>query len=197
VDVGSIEPVPIMFQTGYLTIDQVIRDMPGGKKYTLKFPNMEVRLSLTSTLLRQWTQEMGSKEQADLVRDLRVGDMQVVQAHVKRVLASIPSDWHRKNNIAHYEGYWSSVFYMIFASCCTHVYLEDATRHGRADMVVIEGDNVYIFEFKMKHAGGADTALRQIQEKDYKAKYQARGKRIFEVGVSFDEVSRTVEFSEA
>ena len=37
-----------------------------------------------------------------------------MEALFRRLLAGIPHDWHRRNDIARYEGYWSSVFYAFF-----------------------------------------------------------------------------------
>lgn len=50
-DVGSLSPLSIMFQTGYLTIDQVVMETTGAN-YTLKFPNKEVRLAFNNELWR-------------------------------------------------------------------------------------------------------------------------------------------------
>lgn len=195
-DIGSLEPIPILFQTGYLTIDQKIRNSTIGTKYRLKFPNVEVRLSLNNALLKRFLQHDLSydEERLSLLEFLQQGNLEGVQQIIKSLFAAIPHDWHRKNNIAHYEGYWASVFYMLFASSCSDIRLEDATDQGRIDMTIIENDNVYIFEFKMKHQGGSTSALQQIQEKDYKTKYQATAKAIYQIGVGFDEKTREIEF---
>lgn len=196
-DVGSLSPLSIMFQTGYLTIDQVVMETTGAN-YTLKFPNKEVRLAFNNELWRWYlplNMESVSTQQSNLVQALRQGDIEGLRQVIRSAFASLPHDWYRKNEIAHYEGHWASAFYMFFASCCEEVKAEEATNQGRADMVVMEGGNVYIFEFKMAHAGNANSALAQIKEKHYAEKYRATAKQIFEIGVSFDAESKTLEFA--
>lgn len=196
-DVGSLSPLSIMFQTGYLTIDQVVMETTGAN-YTLKFPNKEVRLAFNNELWRWYlplNMESVSTQQSNLVQALRQGDIEQLQQVIRSAFASLPHDWYRKNEIAHYEGHWASAFYMFFASCCEEVKAEEATSLGRADMVVMEGGNVYIFEFKMTHAGNANSALAQIKEKHYAEKYRATAKQIFEIGVSFNAESKTLEFA--
>ena len=49
-------------------------------------------------------------------------------------------DWYRKNEIAGYEGYYASVFYCYFKALGLDVTAEDATNHGRIDLMVkLEG----------------------------------------------------------
>lgn len=195
-DIGSLDPLPVMFQTGYLTIDKIIQDPSLGKQFSFKFPNVEVRLALSSYLFAYYTQQIDTQNNySALLSYLRQGDLEQMQDLVKSIFAGIPTDWYRKNNIAHYEGYWSSVFYTLFAGCCSQVRLEDATNQGHIDMTVIEQGHVYLFEFKMKHQGDSAVALQQIKDKGYADKYRAVAKRIYQIGVSFDEQSREIEFT--
>ncbi|NOL49727.1 ATP-binding protein [Pelistega europaea] len=196
-DVGSLLPLPLMFQTGYLTLDGLVQD-DEEEKYTLKFPNKEVRLAFNDGLW-QWYSSLDtmslSVQQSDLVQALRQGNLEDLQQVIRSAFAGLPHDWYRKNEIAYYEGHWASAFYMFFASCCEEVRAEEATRQGRADLVVKEGGNVYVFEFKMAHTGDAASALAQIKAKNYAEKYRATAKQVFEVGVSFDAESRELAFA--
>lgn len=196
-EVGSLYPIPIMFQTGYLTIDQVVIETTGAN-YTLKFPNKEVRLAFNKGLW-QWYSSLDmmslSAQQSYLIQALRQGDVEGLRQVVRSAFAGLPHDWYRKNEIARYEGHWASSFYMFFASCCEEVIAEGASNQGRADMVVMEQGNVYIFEFKMAHVGDAPSALSQVKEKRYAKKYRANAKQVFEIGVSFDAQTRELEFA--
>lgn len=58
-----------------------------------------------------------------------------------------------------------------------------------------EEGNIFVFEFKMKRAGDAQSALKQIREKRYADKYRAEAQQLFEVGVSFDGENREVVFA--
>ncbi|NOL50015.1 ATP-binding protein [Pelistega europaea] len=195
VDVGSLHPIPVLFQTGYLTIDKVFEEPGYLRQYTLKFPNYEVRQSLSSKWLQEVLKLDGRKAISDLRKCLRDGDIAQLQQLIKSAIASIPSDAYRRNNIAQFEGHWQSAIGMFFAGACADFIMEDVSSQGRADLVAIEQGNVYIFEFKVKQAGTAQEALEQIKERHYAEKYRAGAKQIFEIGVSFDEASREVNFA--
>ena len=57
--------------------------------------------------------------------------------------------WYTNNDIANYEGYCASVFYSYFAALGLDITVEDSTSHGRLDIAVRFGGNVYLFEFKV------------------------------------------------
>ena len=54
-----------------------------------------------------------------------------------------------------------------------------------------EGENrVYVFEFKTK--GSAKEAIKQIEERGYAKRYEAKGYEVVKVGVVFDVDERKV-----
>jgi hypothetical protein len=70
--------------------------------------------------------------------------------------------------------------------------MEAPHAQGRADLVAIFPDTVYIFELKMMGSGTAEDALRQIEEKGYATPYLAGTRKIVKVGAEFSEKERTV-----
>jgi len=46
-DIGSLSAVSLMFQTGYLTIGKIERQIDRLARYTLVTPNLEVRAALS------------------------------------------------------------------------------------------------------------------------------------------------------
>ena len=148
-DVTSATTEALLFQTGYLTIaDEEQED--GYAQYRLGYPNREVRRGLNRGLLDalapNWRAGGGSLA---LRRALAAEDWPGLEALFRRLLAGIPHDWHRRNDIARYEGYWSSVFYAWFQASMDGVAVEDATSRGRLDMSVVLGGNAFLFEFKV------------------------------------------------
>ena len=194
-DTGRMEALPVLFQTGYLTIDKVIDEPGQALTYSLKFPNLEVRQSLSQLWITSVMQVNGLEEVNNVRRCLRSGNVEKVQQMIKSAIAKIPSDVYRRNEIAKYEGHWQSMMGMYFAGACTDFILEDASHLGKADMTIKEGGYVYIFEFKVKTVMSAQQALAQIHEKKYAEQYRAEAKQIFEIGVSFDPETREVEFA--
>ena len=89
-----------------------------------------------------------------------------MEALFRRLLAGIPHDWHRRNDIARYEGYWSSVFYAFFQAVMDGVAVEEATSRGRLDLAVRLGTDVYLFEFKVAARSTAGAALAHHSSPD-------------------------------
>ena len=191
-DVDVMAPEALLFQTGYLTIvDAERRD--GRPVYRLGYPNREVRLGLNESLLDALAPNWRSAENGGaLRRRLGAQDWAGLEALFRRLLAGIPHDWHRRNDIARYEGYWSSVFYAWFQSALDGVTVEEATSRGRLDLAVRLGTNVYVFEFKVAERAERGAALAQLQARRYADKYRGPGRAVHLIGVEISAESRDV-----
>jgi hypothetical protein len=106
--------------------------------------------------------------------------------------ASIPFEWHTKNPIAQYEGYYASVFYAYFAALGLEVIPEESSYAGRLDMAVRFNQQIYLFEFKVVEIEPAGKALQQIKEKGYADKYRADAQPIHLIGIEFSREKRSV-----
>ncbi len=193
-DVDHIETDALLFQAGYLTLSQVEQILPGEWLYTLGYPNQEVRTSLNKALLPRMglSGSQGVKQRVQLLQYLRQNDFDGLRALFTAFFASIPNDWYRSNNIAHYEGYYASVFYSHFAALGLDIRCEDITHKGRIDMTVLFIGNVYLFDFKVVEDAPQGRALQQIRDRGYADKYRARGEPIHLVGVEFSREQRSV-----
>ncbi len=198
-DVDRIETDALLFQAGYLTLHQQEEVLPGQWLYTLGYPNLEVRTSLNRALLPGLgvAASQALQHVSRLVGLLRANDFASLQALFNAFFASIPHDWYRNNPIAHYEGYWASVFYSHFAALGLDITLEDATCQGRIDMTVRFNGQVYLFEFKVIERAPAGQALAQLQTRRYADKYRALGQPIHLIGVEFSEHTRSLAGCEA
>ena len=192
-DVGDIATEALLFQTGYLTI--VGReDWDGEPIYRLDYPNREVRQSLNRSLLRHLGQDHSrlTADRLRLGRLLRNGDIPGLGALLRSVFAGIPHQWHTRNEIARYEGYYASVFYSYFAGAGIDVRVEESGSAGRLDMAVRTEGRVYLFEFKVAERAGPGAALAQLKERGYADKYRHLGEPVHLVGVEFSEKDRNV-----
>ena len=198
-DVDRIAPEALLFQTGYLTIGGRERGDHGIENFRLVYPNREVRQSLNLSLLDHITGDPSRREEQsrDLQQLLRMGDMDNLQAWFRALFAGIPYHWHNRNTIADYEGYYASVFYSFFVGLGATVTAEDSGSTGRADLAVQTAGRVYVFEFKVFAATEEGAALRQLQQRDYAAKYRHLGLPILLVGVEFNSQTRNVEVFES
>ena len=204
-DAASVGTEALLFQTGYLTI-VAEEELDGYVQYRLGYPNREVRRGLNRGLLDalapRW-RSVGSG--VALRRLLAAEDWTGLEALFRRLLAGIPHDWHRRNDITRYEGYWSSVFYAWFQASMDGVAVEDATSRGRLDMAVVLGDGAYVFEFKVTRraagasragsAGGAPAdvaALAQLKARRYGDKYRTPNRTVHLIGVEIGAEERDI-----
>ena len=70
--------------------------------------------------------------------------------------------------------------------------MEESSSHGRLDMAVRAHGHVYLFEFKVAEMAPPGSALAQLRERDYAAKYRGQGEPIHLIGVEFSRATRNV-----
>jgi len=192
-DVDRLEIETLLFQTGYLTIKATQR-MGGMRQFQLSYPNQEVRQSLTDYILSFLSDTTVAQENNKfaLYEALADNDFHGLKQTLQAFFSSIPHDWYRKNQLANYEGYYASIVYCYFAALGVDIRVEDATNHGRIDMTVKLGANIYIFEFKVVELIPDGHALQQIKEKGYADKYRTQGVSIHLIGVTFSSKKRNI-----
>ena len=192
-DVHHVGTEALLFQTGYLTITGE-EELGGELLYRLGYPNREVRQSLNRVLLRHLVQDAARQMENSmrLARLLAAHDCAGLEELFRSFFASVPYQWYTNNDIANYEGYYASVIYSYFAALGYEIAVEESSNHGRLDMAVRTGGRVYLFEFKVAEMAPPGSALAQLQERDYAAKYRGRGEPIHLIGVEFSRKTRNV-----
>ncbi len=190
-DVGDIGIDALLFQTGYLTITAKERD--GVQTfYNLDYPNLEVRQSLNQGLLDYLGRE--GREVSDSGKELGnllvANDFEGFADRLRSFFAGIPYQWQGSISPARYEAWYAGMLYACFRTIGLDLRVEDSSSRGRADMVVLHGGQVFVFEFKM--ADGEDDrdatarqAIEQIREKGYAEKYRDRNEPVHLIGVAF------------
>jgi hypothetical protein len=184
-------PVPILYQSGYLTITGYNEQLD---KYSLGFPNEELRYGFLNSLLPYYLPAVADRQGffiGDFVEDLLRGDVDSFMARLRAFFAAIPYELNDKT-----ERHYQAIFYVVFTLMGQYVEAESRSAAGRADAVVATGDLVYVFEFKLAHEGSAEqaaeAALRQIDETGYLVPWSVSGKRAVKVGAVFDPATRTL-----
>ena len=176
-EIENLKVVPILFQTGYLTITGYDKER---MEYTLAYPNFEVKNSMTECLTEAYSfveRELVHGYAWKLIDALRGHDFDAFFDTLRVFFAEIPYDIHINR-----EKYYQTIFYLIFSLIGLKVKAEVKTNKGRIDAVIIDKD-IYIFEFKFD--GDKDNGLKQIRDKKYFEKYQGVGKEIYLFGVAF------------
>jgi len=199
-DIESIDPVTLLFQSGYLTIEKAYSGFNGQFMFTLKVPNREVRQALNSHIINGYTQTLASEKlkiQHQVFDSLNQGDLPQLQLVLQRLFASIPWRNFTNNDLPSSEGYYASVLYAFFASLNATIIPEDITNRGQADMTVILGDFIYVMEIKLDKSTDyqvqiPNSALQQIQDKAYAQKYLNQDEKVVEVGLIFNQAQRNL-----
>ncbi len=190
-EIENLEVLPLLFQTGYLTIKNYDKQM---RLYELGYPNFEVNNAFTERLIKTFScLEPGMAEGyvVKLIRSLQSNDLENFFEVLRIFFANIPYTIQLKQ-----EKYYQTIFYLIFSLLGLRIQAEVTTNRGRIDAVVELKESVYIFEFKL--FGTHQEALAQVEERRYYEKYLDSGRRIILVGAAFDPEERNVgEYAEA
>lgn len=191
-ELDNLDPMGLLWQTGYLTIKDVLPGPLGSNMYRLDFPDYEVEQSFNTQLLAYYSGRKDGEtagvvfQLMTLIRENRIEDfMNALQAY----FATIPYDIRGGD-----EHYYQTIFFITFLLLGGEVEAEARTSDGRIDAVVATSDHVFIFEFKLDKP--APTALEQIEDRQYYLRYQSSGKDMTLVGASFNqENGKLVEWS--
>jgi predicted DNA-binding ribbon-helix-helix protein len=182
-NIDDVQLVPLLFQTGYLTIKQ--KDPFGG--YLLDYPNKEVHESMLKHILMSYAHSIHSITHAtNIIRSIFANDLDQLIREINILFASIPYQIFDSNQ----ERYFHAILFLSLKICGFHIESEVSVSTGRIDAVLIHENKVYIFEFKLNDS--ADAALQQIREKQYFKKYENQGKELFLVGIGFSGKTKEV-----
>ena len=197
-DIDHVAPEALLFQTGYLTILGEERDVDGAPSYRLGYPNHEVRRSLNKNLLAALAPGASGANAAPPLPDLlRANDFAAFRERLEGLFHSIPHQWHTRNEIARYDGYFASVFYAWLTAAGLDLTAEDSSSAGRADLAARLGGNAYLFEFKVVEQASTGAALAQLRARGYAEKYRRRAAEVHLIGVEFSRERRNVVGFEA
>ena len=213
-EVDSLKLEVLLYQSGYLTIDEVIERRI--TEYKLTVPNKEVQMSLNNLFIDYLTnQEFEKYKIQDRLYDyLETANLEEFKNALVSLFASIPYNNYVKNNIAKYEGYYASVVYAYLASLGLPIIAEDVTNKGRIDVTIIFKDKVYVIEFKVTNESSQvpssklevqtcshqkNEALEQLKKKEYHKKYLTNNQytnipinQIYLVGIVFSEEEKNI-----
>lgn len=89
------------------------------------------------------------------------------------------------------EGHFQQVFYIIFSLLGMYVDVEVRTPRGRVDVVLRTSTVLYVMELKLDKS--ADTAMQQINFRNYPERFALCGLPVVKVAVNFDSERHTLE----
>ncbi|MDE6510652.1 MAG: ATP-binding protein [Muribaculaceae bacterium] len=179
VGLDDSNPVPLMFQTGYLTIAGYHKDV---HLYELRYPNVEVERGFYQLLLAIYVPDV--RDSATPFRfthfrqELVKGRPHDFMERLATLLKHLPYEDHR-------ESTYRAVTFLLSYLSGTHAIAEHHGYRGRSDLEVFAGKNIYVFEFKYNKSVGE--AMEQLHERDYAGRYAMDPRRLYLIGANFNE----------
>jgi hypothetical protein len=186
VDSESTNPVPVIYQSGYLTIKDYD---PEYQLYTLGFPNQEVEDGFLKFLLPSYT-SIDKTQTAffivNFVKDIKAGRVDDFLKRLSSLFADTPYELVRD-----LENHYQNVLFIVTKLMGFYVKAEYHTSEGRIDLLLQTDAYTYVMEFKLD--GTAEEAMQQIEEKNYAQPFAADRRTLVKVGVNFSSTTRNIE----
>lgn len=185
IDSMSTNPIPVIYQSGYLTIKGYDERF---KKYRLGFPNKEVEEGFLNFLLPLYTSAGNNSPFMvdEFVQDVESGNPERFMQRMKAFFADTSYQV-----VGNAELYFQNAMYLVFKIMGFYTQVERPTSDGRIDAVIQTPDYIYIIECKLDRT--AEEALRQINDSNYAAPFAMDKRRIYKIGVNFSSQKRGVE----
>ena len=186
IDSMDVNPLPLLYQSGYLTIKDYD---PEFKTYRLGFPNREVREGFIKYLYPFYTpktQDLGRFAIVHFVKDIRSGHAEAFMTRLSDFFAT--GDYQVMGRL---EIYLQNTLNVIFNLMGLYVEVERHTTNGRMDMVIQTPQYVYIIELKIDQT--AAVALQQIEDRGYANAFAGDTRKLFKIGINFSSEKKLID----
>ena len=187
VDSYRVNPIPLLYQTGYLTIKDANPDFGTCR---LGFPNREVKNGFLRMQLALYVPEVEAIGSNVLVlrlyRAIEAGKPEEMMKLLDGLFAG--QNYQIQDKAEKNVQYAMSIIFNLLGQ---HVHTECQTSNGRIDLFIENKDYIYIIELKIDTS--ADDALQQIEDKGYARPYVADPRKLFKIGVNFSTQTRRIE----
>ena len=183
-----LEPLPLLVQTGYLTIKDV-KIIGRSRQYRIGFPNFEIKESFSMWMAKSFCarpQEELNSALNRMLQALEANEVDVMLEALKTFFDKVPNTISLKH-----EKYYQTIFFTAFTLIGAMTEAEVSTSIGRIDAVVKTHTDIFLFEFKLH--GTAEEALSQIHERRYADAYRDDGRHITLIGAAFDVNTRNLD----
>ena len=179
--------MPLLYQSGYITIKEYNEDY---NYYVLDVPNKEVKVGLTKALIPSYVTQntlATTNTARRIAQALDKQDMEEALTLLQTFLGTVPYC-----NNTNYEGHYQQMLFIIFSLLTDYlVDVEVHTPNGRVDIVLLTHTDLFLLEIKLDK--NAQSAMQQINLKNYHKRFALSGKPITKVGINFDSTTRNIE----
>jgi hypothetical protein len=154
IDLRNPRPGPLLFQTGYLTIESETFSDTSGPLYSLRVPNLEVAISVGQALLKSlfgFGRERRHELTERVIAAIESRDAEGLQAILRAALRQInPPQYPPK------ERFYQSVIQTFFFSICLNIRPEESSETGGPVLDFVLPGGVYVaMEAKYRPLGAA------------------------------------------
>ncbi len=184
IDTMFSDPIPLFFQSGYLTIKDYDARL---EAYQLDFPNKEVEQGFARFMALYYNggNRHGSFNIFRFVKAVEDGKVEEFMTLLQAFYAD--GDYQLVGKL---EVYFQNSLMVLFRLMGFYVQVERHTSKGRMDVTIQTKDYVYILELKVDKS--AEEALQQIEDKQYAAPFKADPRKLFRIGVCFSSEERGI-----
>lgn len=184
-------PLPILYQSGYLTIKD-FRRIGTMNVFTLGFPNAEVRTGFADCLFRHVAgKQVNSRQTSTLQLAYNIfyetDDLPAFIEAIKTFFAGVPYHWEQDNKNEHY---YHALLYTLLVAFGADVRAEEPSAKGRSDITLKMPKAIYVME--LKYDDTVDAAIGQINRKGYADKYILDGRPVIKVDIAFSSEERNI-----
>ena len=186
IDIMDENPLPLLYQSGYLTLKSYDREF---NEYKLGFPNREVEQGFIKYLYPFYTPKVmdkGAFAISHFVKAVRKGDAEDFMHRLENFFAN--GDYQVMGNL---ELYFQNTLYVFFRLLGFYVEVERHTTNGRMDILMQTPQYIYILELKLDKS--AEEALAQIEEKGYANPFSDDSRQLFKIGINFSTATRRID----
>jgi hypothetical protein len=199
-ELSTLKPVPVLFHSGYLTIDKPVtiiekkdKKIIKKKGYSFKIPNTEVGEDFEFNLFLYAFDPPNNffgKFATDLPVALLKNDPEETALHLHNLLSAIASEQHEPS-----EKHYHAVMQAAFIATGLEIIGQTSSSYGNSDIAVFHKNIRFVMEVKYCKAGNKaksqkdldaalDKAVEQIREKDYAAPFRPTGKKVIGVAIA-------------
>ena len=186
--------VPFLFQSGYLTIKdyKTFADEDNVfQTYTLGYPNGEVRMAFANSLYTEYYKATEDIALRDAYIDFKINDnLEKFIKALQKFFRRFPFSLNNMN-----EKHYHSILYTVLTSFGAHISANQETALGKSDLILKMPKTVYVIE--LKYDRSTDSALDQIDDRDYVSAVLDYNKRIVKLAIKFSSKNRNIESYEA
>lgn len=185
-DLTSMSPVALFYQTGYLTIRSYDQR---GRIFRLGIPNAEVKEGLLEYILPYYANLHNEDSRLFAYQMLREMEEGKVDDFMKRLISMFAGiSYDMEIGMEHDV---RNALFILFTLIGMDVNAEVRTSDGRIDIFVRTDKFVYIME--LKYDKSAQEALEQIKRKEYALPWTIDHRTVIAIGINYSSSKRRIK----